>query len=68
MVGTTAHANACHAVFAVQKIDAMLGRISENVVLEKLDRLNGTPRTPHAASVTDYRGRFIKCQSSNSFG
>jgi hypothetical protein len=51
-----------------KKMDAMLGRISENVVLEKLDRLNGTPRTPRAASVTDYRDRFIKCQSSNAFG
>jgi hypothetical protein len=47
---------------------AMLDRISENVVLEKRDRLNGAPRRPHGVSVTDYRGRFIKCQSSYAFG
>lgn len=42
-------------------MDAMLDRISENAVLEKLDRLNGTPRRPRAVSVTGCRDQFIKC-------
>jgi hypothetical protein len=69
MVGTTAHANACHAVFCGAKKWTQCSVASaKNAVLEKLDRLNGTPRRPHAASITDYRDRFIKCQSSNAFG